>query len=107
MPRIVFNRFVTKLLRDRPRAQGLGLLPYDVLVRETALRLDDLVTRLGDGPFFHPEGPSAADLAIYGQLSTSRSEATPDLAALVAERPALREFMVSVEARTGGKAEGG
>ncbi len=102
MPRPEFDRVITEMLRERPRSQGLGLLPYDVLLRETARRLDDLVVTLGDLPFFHGDQPSAADLAIYGQLRTSTSEATPDLAALVTERAPLTEFMMRLEALTGG-----
>jgi glutathione S-transferase len=103
-PRPEFDTVITALLRERPRVQGMGLLPYDVLLRETAFRLDDLVLTLGDRPFFHGDQPGAADMAIYGQLSTSLSDATPDLAALVTERAPLTEFMARVEALTGGGA---
>jgi glutathione S-transferase len=68
-PRPEFDQAITELLRERPRVQGMGLLPFDVLLRETALRLDDLVLTLGDRPFFHGDQPGAANMAIYGQLS--------------------------------------
>ena len=75
------------------RAQGLGRLPYDVLISEYGKRLDELVLLLGESAFFHAEQPgelSAADLAIYGQLNTARSGPTPDADGLISHRPALK-----------------
>jgi len=63
--------------RAMTRAQGLGRLPADVLLRELGHRLDDLAVLLGDRPFFYSEQPSVADLAIYGQLHMLRSGPTP------------------------------
>jgi hypothetical protein len=76
-----------------PRVQGLGRLPYDLLLRETEARLDDLVALLGGRPFFHAEHAGAAGLAVYGQLHCGCSGPTPDFAAGVVARPTLGAFM--------------
>jgi glutathione S-transferase len=83
-----------------PIAQGLGRLPYEVLLREAGRVLDDLVLLLGRRPFFHADRPSAADLAVYGQLSAGRRDATPDFRALVDDRPPLGDHMKRVEEAT-------
>ncbi len=82
------------------RVQGLGRLPYDVLIRETGLRLDDLVSLLGSRPFFFSDRVSGADLAIYGELKGGQSGPTPDFAALVSDRPRLADHMKRVEDAT-------
>lgn len=84
-------------LRATTAAQGLGRLPQEVLVRELGRQLDDLVTILGEAPFFYAAQPSVADLAIYGQLRMLRSGPTPEADALIAERPALVSYMSRVE----------
>jgi glutathione S-transferase len=99
-------RVVAKLVAGRQiaattRAQGLGRLPEDVVLRELAIRLDDLVVVLGRRPFFYAERPSVADLAVYGQFHMLCSGPTPAAAALVRERPALVDHMRRVEAETG------
>ena len=83
-----------------PAVQGLGRLPYDVLVRELGGRLDDLVRVLGDRPFFYDDRPGVADLAVYGQLHMARSGPTPEVDGLIAERAALVAHMQRVEQAT-------
>jgi glutathione S-transferase len=87
-----------RLVGRQPKAQGLGLLPYDVLIGEMGERLDDLVQLLGSNPFFYSERPSAADFAIYGVFSTGlKEDVTPDFAELVSQRPALADWYKRVE----------
>ena len=102
LPRRVFDWILRRRIGSQPPAQGMGRLPYHVLLRETAARLDDLVTLLGTRPFFYARHPGAADLAVYGQLRTGSSDATPDLQDLIRKRPPLTDLMSRVEDRTGG-----
>jgi glutathione S-transferase len=102
VPRVAFDWLIKRWIGSQPAAQGMGRLPYGVLLRETAGRLDDLVTLLGDRPFFYGKRPCVADLAIYGQLKTACRGATPDLYDLVHARPALTGLMERLEERTGG-----
>jgi glutathione S-transferase len=81
----------------RVRAQGMGLLPYEVLLREYAGHLDDLVCLLDDRPFFYAERPTVADLAVYAQLRTARSGPTPEVEGLLGDRPALADHSKRVE----------
>jgi glutathione S-transferase len=80
-----------------PQAQGAGRLPYDVQLREIARSLDDLVTLLGDRPFFYAQEPSAADFAIYGEFNSACSGPTPEFERMLAERPTLLDFRKRVE----------
>jgi glutathione S-transferase len=84
------------------RAQGMGRLPGEVVVRELAGRLDDLAGVLGPGPFLFGAAPCAADFAAYGMLASLRSGPTPEAEALLTDRQALRDWMQRVEAATGG-----
>ena len=87
-----------RLVGGQPKAQGLGRLPYDVLIAEMGERLDDLVQLLGSDPFFYSDRPSAADFAIYGVFSTGvKEDVTPDFAGLVSERPALADWYKRIE----------
>lgn len=86
-----------RVIGSSTRAQGFGRLPYPVLIREVASNLDDLVLLLGRRAFFYADRPSAADFAVYGELETGCSEATPDFGRLVEERPALADFRKRVE----------
>jgi glutathione S-transferase len=87
-----------RLVGGQPKAQGLGRLPYDVLIAEMGERLDDLVQLLGSSAFFYSQRPSAADFALYGVFSTGLMEdVTPDFAELVSERPALADWYKRVE----------
>ena len=88
---------VPRQLGRGSRAQGLGRLPHDVLVREYAHLLDDLVLLLGDRAFFYSDRCGLADLAVYGQLRGARSGPTPELEALLYERPPLVDHLKRVE----------
>ena len=98
----MIRAFVKYQFAGLPRAQGLGRLSNEVLVEEYGLRLDDLLSILGDRPFFYADEPSIADLAVYGQLAMATSEVTPELGDRVQRRPALREYLKRVEQATGG-----
>jgi glutathione S-transferase len=91
---------VRRQIGGMARSQGLGRLPYEVVLRELGLILDDLVLLLGDGPFFHADQPSLADLAVYAQLHMGLSGPTPEVEKLVADRPALIEFRKRLEDAT-------
>jgi len=87
-----------RLVGGQPKAQGLGRLPYDVLIAEMGERLEDLVQLLGRTAFFYSERPSVADFAPYGVFSTGLMEdVTPDFAELVSERPVLADWYKRVE----------
>jgi glutathione S-transferase len=82
------------------RAQGLARLPLDVLVAELGTHLDELLVWLADRPFFFADRPSAADLAIFGQLWMLQSGPTPQAVELIRARPALRAYYERVDAAT-------
>jgi glutathione S-transferase len=96
--RLVLPRSIVAMCR----AQGMGRLPEDVIVRELAGRLDDLVAVLGSRPFLFSDRPGAADFACYGMLASLGSGPTPEGERLLAERPALGAWRARVEAATGG-----
>ena len=80
----------------------MGRLPYEMLVRELGMRLDDLVVLLTRNPFFCSDKPGIADFAIYGQLCTGSSErVTPDFAEIVEQRGALGEWRSRLETAMG------
>lgn len=85
---------------SQARAQGLARLPLDMLVAELATRLDELIVQLADRPFFFAERPSAADLALFGQLHMLQSGPTPQATELIRARPALRAYYERVDAAT-------
>ncbi len=94
--------FATPLLRrlvgNLAKAQGMGRLPYDMVVAELGNRLDDLVRLLGKQPFFYSDRPSVADFAIYGQFATGcTGGVTPDFAEQVSQRAALVDWRKRVE----------
>ena len=89
-----------RLIAKTPQVQGMGRLPYDVLIRETGATLDDLVLTLGRDAFFFGDRPCIADFAVYGMFCNGCGEATPDFAKLVSERPALADWMKRVEDTT-------
>lgn len=82
------------------KAQGLGRFPQAELAVEFRSLLDDLVLQLGDRRFFFSDQPSRADLALYGQFAFLRTEASPEAAAELEERPALLQFMQRLETAT-------
>lgn len=96
--RLVGSILIPRQLHAATIAQGLGRLPADVLLREFAGHLDDLVELLADKPFFYARLPSVADLAIYGQLKMLRSGPTPEAAEVIENRQPLIEFMQRLEA---------
>lgn len=89
-----------RLVGKQPKAQGLGRLPYDVLIAEVGERLDDLVLLLGKQAFFYADRPSVADFAIYGVFETGCNGATPDFAEQVSQRAALADWHKRVEEAT-------
>jgi glutathione S-transferase len=93
---MIFRRRV----RAQALAQGLARLPLDVLVVELGARLDELRAWLADRPFFFADRPSAADLAIFGQLWMLQSGPTPQAAELIRARPALRAHYERVDMET-------
>lgn len=98
--RPIARLILPRRIRAMVHAQGLGRLPTSVLMDEIETRLDDLVTLLGDAPFFFGDQPSVGDLSVYGQLHMACSGPTPELAALIAGRPPLGDFAKRLEART-------
>lgn len=91
---------VGRQIKGMCHAQGLGRLPYDEIVRELGILLEDLGTTLGARPFFHGAEPGAGDFAVHGQLNTLLSGPTPDAEPLVV--PGLRDFVKRLEERAGG-----
>jgi glutathione S-transferase len=90
-----------RLVGKQPKAQGLGRLPYDMLIAEFGERLDDLVMLLGKQAFFYSDRPSVADFAIYGVFSTGcAEEVTPDFAEQVSRRATLVDWRRRVEEMT-------
>jgi glutathione S-transferase len=81
-------------------AQGLQRLPLDVLLQELERRLDELGVWLGDRPFLFADDPSAADLALFGQLRMLRSGPTPQAAERIAARPWLSAYQDRIERAT-------
>ncbi len=84
------------------RAGGTWERPHTALLRQLGDRMDDLVNFLGARAFFYADAVSMADLAVYGMLFTLRSDAIPGSQRLLAERPALVDYMRRVEVETGG-----
>jgi glutathione S-transferase len=73
--------------------QGMGRLPVDVLRRELAARLEDLVVTLSDRPFFFADEMSLADIAVSSQLELGSSGPTPEVNDLLARLPALQAHL--------------
>jgi glutathione S-transferase len=99
---LIAKPIITRQISAMARAQGMGRLPEDVLLRETGERFDDLVALLDGRPFFLAEELSRADLAVSGQLHMGMSGPTPEVADLVNARPVLHDYLSRVRERTGG-----
>jgi glutathione S-transferase len=84
-------------------AGGTWERPHTALLRELALRLDDLVNFLGARPFFYAQQLSMADLAVYSMLVTLREDRIPGASLLLAARPTLVALLERVEAATSGR----
>lgn len=81
------------LVGKQPKVQGLGRLPYKVLLAELGGKLEDLEVLLGKSFFFFSERPSAADFAIYGVFCTGLlDDVTPDFEALISKNPNLQQW---------------
>jgi glutathione S-transferase len=90
-----------QLVGKQPKAQGLGRLPYDMLIAEFGERLDDLATLLGKHRLFYSDRLSVADFAIYGVFHTGCLEdVAPDFAEEVSQRAALVDWRKRVEEAT-------
>lgn len=100
--RLFAKPLLRRLVGRQTKAQGMGRLPYDLLVSELAGRLDDLTTLLQQNPFFYSARPGIADFAIYGQLRTgSNGGVTPDFADIVNQRKVLRDWRARLEEAMG------
>ena len=99
--RPILKILVPRMMAIQVRAQGTGRLPVEVLQTELDGHLANLVSLLGNGPFFFAaERPSIADLAIFGQLSFLRAKGVPETRAAVERMPALTDFYRRLEAIT-------
>jgi glutathione S-transferase len=98
-PRSRMPRFLRRTLAWL-RSGGTWERPETALIRGLGDRLDDLVNFLGVRPFFYSDRVSMADLAVYGMLATMSRDSIPGSANMVAERPALVNFMRRLESAT-------
>lgn len=93
---------VKRQIGGMTRAQGMGRLPEDVLLRELVGRLEDLECMLGDRAFFFGDRPSVADLAVHGQLTMGLADVAPETRQAIQQRPRLLAYLKGVEQATGG-----
>ncbi len=98
--RPLLARFLTRQLGGMTRAQGMGRLPADVVLKELGERLDDLVSLLGDRPYFFGDQLSRADLAVCSMFNTGLSGPSPEFNQLLSERPALAQHLERVREAT-------
>jgi len=98
--RPLLARFLTRQLGGMTRAQGMGRLPADVVLKQLGERLDDLVVLLSDRPYFFGDQLSRADLSVGGMLHTGLSGPTPEFNQLLSERPALARHLERVREAT-------
>jgi glutathione S-transferase len=89
-------------LTRRLRPERSPTLATDEILRGVEARLDDLLNLLGSRPFFYADAPSMADLTIYGMLASLSGDTIPGVAAQIAKRPRLLDYMRRVEEATGG-----
>jgi glutathione S-transferase len=86
-------------------AGGTWERPETAILRSLSDRLDDLVQFLGSRSYFYSERISMADLGVYAMLHTMHGDLIPGTSRLLAQRPALLEFMRRVERKTEDDAE--
>ncbi|HEV8716034.1 MAG TPA: glutathione S-transferase family protein [Candidatus Binatia bacterium] len=99
--RPLIKAMAPRSVASQTRAQGLGRLPLDILLRELDGHLTNLVQLLGEGPFFFGASqPSIADLAVFAQLGFLYSPVTPEGTAAVEQHPELLEFCQRLDAMT-------
>ncbi len=99
--RPLIKALAPRFIASQTRAQGMGRLPSDVLLRELDGHLANLVQLLGNGPFFFSASqPSIADLAVFGQLGFLYSSVTPEGTAAVEKHAGLLEFCQRLDAMT-------
>jgi len=98
--RAVVKPLLRRQIRNQAMAQGLARQPLERVLSELELRFQELDVMLGDSPFFFSDRPSAADLAIFGQLAALRSGPTPQGAAVLERHPALCEHFRRVDEAT-------
>lgn len=103
--------FVRTLVAPRIRARVVSsLVARDVIRRgldatwlEYERTLDHLeLSAPAEGFWCGTEGPSVADLGLFGQLRALRTELTPAQAASIAKRPTLDAWIDRVDAATKG-----
>lgn len=97
----VLRLILRRQIGSQAAAQGLQRLPLPVLLDELGRRLDELGVWLSERPFFFADQPSAADLALFGQLHMLRSGPTPQAEDLIAQRSWLTDYYRRVDHATG------
>jgi glutathione S-transferase len=98
--RPILRLVLRRQIRRQAAGQGLQRLPTTLLVEELARRLDELEVWLGKDPFFFAGQPSAADVALFGQLHMLQSGPTPEAAELIANRSWLGGYYDRVDRAT-------
>ena len=98
--RTVLKPILRRQIRSIAVAQGMVRLPPHMILEELDRRFGELEVMLGNAPFFFSERPGAADVAIFGQLSTLRSGPTPQGTTLLDRHPRLYDHYRRVEDAT-------
>ena len=98
--RPIAGLILPRSIRASAWGQGMVRLPLEHVTSELGKRWDEILEFLGDGPFLFADRPSAADLAIFGQAAMQRSGPTPQAEELIAERPALVDYLARVDSAT-------
>ncbi len=96
----VLRSILRRQIGGQAAAQGLQRLPLAMLVDELGRRLDELAVWLADRPFFFADQPSAADLALFGQLHMLQSGPTPQAEELIARRSWIAAYYGRVDQAT-------
>jgi len=95
---------LVRRLSRRPAAPSQAELRELEIVAELAKRLDEVTGWLGDRAFLLADEPSWADLSVCGMLEVMRQSALAGGAELLAERPALGDYMERLDAATRARA---